>query len=1078
VSKQVTIVNVTSEFFTDNEALVTPMVDIRVNGTYETANVTLRYDPAKVSDPTNITLCCWNETYGFYEPLDSVVDTTNHTITASVPHFSLFGGFFVPLINQMFNRAAQINKAATILFNNAADTIKITVRNTVNIVVKNIQNGQPTTRQYTLPTYQVTSTPTPTPIPTPIPTPTPMPTATPLPTPFPIYVPPPVPSDSFKEPYVYVSNSNVNIVSVVNTYDNSIVASIPTGARPGEIAISSDGNRVYVSNDNRVSVIDTRTNQVIYDIPFHYGTGFLALSPDNSRLYVANNGGISCIDLSNTQEIGRINGLPNIAGMDISKDGNYIFTSDYWGCSVDVSSTSSFTKIKTIRCYPDSSYQYQYNWNGYLVWNCGVATSVSTSHDGEHVYVSLWTSNDMSIINAQTLTRENTITLGYRSSDGVTVSPDDHVVYATNFDSGSISVVNADTQALAYSIPVGTHPRRIDASHDGKYVFVCLEGGYVKSVDRLKGNTVSTIPIYGNSVRANPARNTVWPSIVDSDGDGLPDDVEKQFVDLHSKIVYHSDPANQDTDYDGLTDKQEAGTKAVCYIILNDVGYFYVVANPQLQDSDSDSLYDADELDLGIKPLISDSDEDGLNDGRELKYFTDPMEANTDGDDYTDTFEIYNGFQGGYPVSDQPNPNPVPLPPDYNSRIRYDIMPSQFLGDPVVYEERSFSNEEMFYEFQQGAEYGDYRERVPDHLEHDNLYYLLGQIASSVAGIGDPRDVNAGWDHHDYVSMVINGIGLVPGLGDAAKLGAKYISRQLVMGAEESAFEAFSKGLKKSVSEAGSREAELTALRSTVDDETLSVLKKSFTEEELVDIVKNSDLDIVYLRMVMDDADALKDCPKFAEYVKYVFKESGNSGMQKWLSKNIKGIGSINAKMKRINAAGGTVSDSLKARKLGYINNLKGAHGEYRAFTDLLSKYGPVEGLALKMPNSGGPDFIFKVTEGGQTYIKIVEVKARKTLSIEDIRNYILKNNRDYNINYGTMHKNTDYFRDTSGNGLPIQFDLYIYGDNSESLANNILSNLPADKKLLYSYHKKVGAASYVTFNGEATVNVIHGGLG
>jgi hypothetical protein len=182
--------------------------------------------------------------------------------------------------------------------------------------------------------------------------------------------------------------------------------------------------------------------------------------------------------------------------------------------------------------------------------------------------------------------------------------------------------------------------------------------------------------------------------------------------------------------------------------------------------------------------------------------------------------------------------------------------------------------------------------------------------------------------------------------------------------------------------------------------------------------------------------------------------------------------------MKRINAAGGTVSDSLKARKLGYINNLKGAHGEYRAFTDLLSKYGPVEGLALKMPNSGGPDFIFKVTEGGQTYIKIVEVKARKALSIEDIRNYVLKNNRDYNINYGTMHKNQDYFRDTSGNGLPIQLDLYIYGDNSESLANNILSNLPADKKLLYSYHKKVGAASYVTFNGEATVNVIHGGLG
>jgi len=84
--------------------------------------------------------------------------------------------------------------------------------------------------------------------------------------------------------------------------------------------------------------------------------------------------------------------------------------------------------------------------------------------------------------------------------------------------------------------------------------------------------------------------------------------------------------------------------------------------------------------------------------------------------------------------------------------------------------------------------------------------------------------------------------------------------------------------------------------------------------------------------------------------------------------------------------AGGTVPDALNARKLGYINNLKGAHGEYRAFTDLNTLYPNAIGLTLKVSNKPGPDFIFRITEVGS--VKIVEVKAMKSLSMSDLENY------------------------------------------------------------------------------------------
>ncbi len=89
----------------------------------------------------------------------------------------------------------------------------------------------------------------------------------------------------------------------------------------------------------------------------------------------------------------------------------------------------------------------------------------------------------------------------------------------------------------------------------------------------------------------------------DSDGDGIPDDVER------ANGLNPNDPTDgfTDLDGDGLTNKQEL-------------------------------------VDFGTDPRVADTDGDGLADGQEvLTYHTNPLLADTDGDGVSDGVEIANG---------------------------------------------------------------------------------------------------------------------------------------------------------------------------------------------------------------------------------------------------------------------------------------------------------------------------------------------------------------------------------------------------------------------------------------------------
>ena len=116
---------------------------------------------------------------------------------------------------------------------------------------------------------------------------------------------------------------------------------------------------------------------------------------------------------------------------------------------------------------------------------------------------------------------------------------------------------------------------------------------------------------------------------LDTDGDGLIDEEELQIG---------TDPADPDSDEDGLTDGRE----------VNEVG-----TDPLAPDTDGDGYDDAIELDAGSDPndpasvpgggVHLDADGDGLIDEEELQLGTDPNNPDSDGDGYDDGEEVAAG---------------------------------------------------------------------------------------------------------------------------------------------------------------------------------------------------------------------------------------------------------------------------------------------------------------------------------------------------------------------------------------------------------------------------------------------------
>jgi hypothetical protein len=153
---------------------------------------------------------------------------------------------------------------------------------------------------------------------------------------------------------------------------------------------------------------------------------------------------------------------------------------------------------------------------------------------------------------------------------------------------------------LRMALP-GHHPRRPDRH---RHALRLAEPN--RDASRVNAEAIVNLaaPTLANLTRAEQNAIVNFLAFVDTDRDGLPDEVE---------VEIGTNPANPDTDGDGLTDGFE---------VTN--GFNPLQPGDGDADPDADGLTNLEELAAGTDPNDPDSDADALTDGDEVDRGTDP----------------------------------------------------------------------------------------------------------------------------------------------------------------------------------------------------------------------------------------------------------------------------------------------------------------------------------------------------------------------------------------------------------------------------------------------------------------------
>lgn len=148
----------------------------------------------------------------------------------------------------------------------------------------------------------------------------------------------------------YVSNSEVDAVSVVDAARGSVVGSIPTAASPHGLRMSPDGREIYVAatKGNAVSVIDVATSKAVARIPVGKAPVQVGFTPDGNFIYVANQGTerepdntVSVIDTRRNEVVKSLTTDRGAHGVVVSDDGSRVFITNTFAGTVSIIDTAT-----------------------------------------------------------------------------------------------------------------------------------------------------------------------------------------------------------------------------------------------------------------------------------------------------------------------------------------------------------------------------------------------------------------------------------------------------------------------------------------------------------------------------------------------------------------------------------------------------------------------------------------------------------------------------------------------------------------------------------------------------------------
>ncbi len=262
-----------------------------------------------------------------------------------------------------------------------------------------------------------------------------------------------------RKTYAYIPNRAGDDVSVVDLQTNTVISHIGVGYGPSGVAVSPDGDTVYVtSRENGISIINAATNTLIRSIPVFPDT--IAVSPDGKNLYGVSRdeGTLISLDITSGAILDEIEVGPAPHGITVNNEGTRIYVSSLEDGIVRAIDATAMGVISTITVTQP----------GDPVWD------VEVSPDGFMVYAVSSIGCKLTAINVRSNTVMGTrlYTESFVSESYLAVSPDGQTIALSDVSIVPRTIYLVSSQSLDIMALFHTQsPSDLDFTSDGQFVY-------------------------------------------------------------------------------------------------------------------------------------------------------------------------------------------------------------------------------------------------------------------------------------------------------------------------------------------------------------------------------------------------------------------------------------------------------------------------------------------------------------------------------------------------------------------------------------------------------------------------------
>ena len=241
-----------------------------------------------------------------------------------------------------------------------------------------------------------------------------------------------------------------------------------TGIMPKGASLSPDGARFYVTNFGQanvknITVYDTQTLKLIDTINVPGIVVESVLSPDGKTIYASNfqRDTVLFIDVA-TKKVTRevtVGTHPKILAM--SQDGSMLFAANWTGNSVTQIDPTTGKVLRTFRAgmHP----------RGTVVTKSG--TLFIANFDGASI----------DVYNGTDFAEHHRITACLIPRH-LALSPDETLLFISCFHDSTLHVMEVATEKIIHRVPIGSSPKSIEVSKDGRFVWSADYGKETNSV--------------------------------------------------------------------------------------------------------------------------------------------------------------------------------------------------------------------------------------------------------------------------------------------------------------------------------------------------------------------------------------------------------------------------------------------------------------------------------------------------------------------------------------------------------------------------------------------------------------------